>query len=577
LIALLLGTGALHGAQAQNTRAQARRELRAGAELLRQGRIPEAEKRAINSLTLDPANPEIYALLGVICDQSGRGEEAVQHFQKAVELEPNSASARNNLGSSYFRQGKADFARGQFERSLAIEPGNFTANYNMGLLSLAAGDAGRAAVFLEKARQVAPKDQGTLLNLARAYFALGRNEEGLGAVHRVAQSHPADANARFLAGTLLLEQQLFREAAEQLDAAAKLAPQNTDILLALATAQKHAGDGDAALISIRRFLDSLAWNPQDKAKTAAYLQVASRLLRDIPPQGPSAARAVIMQSQVLYVQGQYGEAVKLLQSGVAPGAQTADYHNVMGMSLAGLNQLPAAAQSVIRAIEMEPERGEFYFNLASLYQRANDNPSAISTLEKGLARDPRSVLMHFALGLSNFNLGKYQAALTSFQTALKIQPDFERAQFFVGRTLARSGRPLDAVAAYQKTVALRPEYAPAHLQLALVLQQLGRTPEARSSFQDVIRLDPQSAEAHYHYGKILAAEGRTAEGVAELEEAVRLQPGYDDANFQLARLYLKQGKKEQADVLFKLVNERKKQRREKYESTIAGSTAEKPN
>jgi len=80
-------------------------------------------------------SPESKALLGFICDQTGRVEQAFQYHKTALKLNPSFTAARNNLGATHFRQGKIDPAVEEFLRTLRYRPSDLTANYNLGLIS----------------------------------------------------------------------------------------------------------------------------------------------------------------------------------------------------------------------------------------------------------------------------------------------------------------------------------------------------------------------------------------------------------------------------------------------------------
>ena len=80
-------------------------------------------------------SPESKALLGFICDQTGRVEQAFQYHKTALKLNPSFNAARNNLGATHFRQGKIDPTVEEFLQTLRYRPSDLTANYNLGLIS----------------------------------------------------------------------------------------------------------------------------------------------------------------------------------------------------------------------------------------------------------------------------------------------------------------------------------------------------------------------------------------------------------------------------------------------------------
>ena len=71
--------------------------LRTALQHHRAGRLAEAEVTYREVLRLEPENAEALHLLGMLCQQSGRNEEAIQLLRKAVELRPDAAIYRSNL------------------------------------------------------------------------------------------------------------------------------------------------------------------------------------------------------------------------------------------------------------------------------------------------------------------------------------------------------------------------------------------------------------------------------------------------------------------------------------------------
>lgn len=59
-------------------------------------------------LSRDPANANIYTLIGLLEDGRGNYEAALQNYQKALQLNPHQAIAANNIGWIYSEQGRGN-------------------------------------------------------------------------------------------------------------------------------------------------------------------------------------------------------------------------------------------------------------------------------------------------------------------------------------------------------------------------------------------------------------------------------------------------------------------------------------
>src|SRR5207249_6025361 len=103
---------------AQDTAARAASSLKVGENYLKSGDLRAAEKQLLQAVSLNSQNPQTYNLLGFVCDQTGRVEQAFQYYKTALKLDPSVTAARNNLGAADFRQGRIDHAVEECLRAL---------------------------------------------------------------------------------------------------------------------------------------------------------------------------------------------------------------------------------------------------------------------------------------------------------------------------------------------------------------------------------------------------------------------------------------------------------------------------
>lgn len=544
---------------------------RASSEI-QQGKLQDAEKQLRAALTQGARNPEVYNLLGFICDQTGRADEAAGYFQKALELAPDSLRVHNNLGAHYFRRGQLDRALTQFKQVLDSNPQDLTANHNLGLIYLQQSKPVEALTHFERARSLKPQDAGVLFNLARCYFDLGQDAKALQAVQEILSRTAKDDGATFYGvGALLLQHRQSAGAIESLERARHVSAGNPLVLASLLEAYANSNRDDDVWRVLREFVNVLKKVPglaeQQKRSLTRVRQIASaQLARD-----RVSYENRYLLAEACYLEKEYTLCRDLLIELAAEGSKDPDYFNLLGMVRGGLNQLPEAAQSVIRGIRLAPQRADLIFNLAGLYQKAGDNSSAVKVLKEALNQGKVSPQIHFALGLSYFNMGNFSNAIESFQNSIKLDPNFQRAHFDLGRSFAKLGRITDALNAYRSSLIINSDFYPARYAMALLLLGRQETSEAIQQLNEVVRLQPQHADGHYQLGKIFFQQGQTKAAAAELEKAVACNPDHDGAHSTLARVYLRTGDRAKAEKLLADLDKRKRQRQEAFEKRVSGT------
>ena len=90
-----------------------------------------------------------HAKIGVMLDEAGHTEAAIEHFRESVRLHPDSPWAYNNYGIALGKLGRLDESIAQFETALRLRPGYYEAQQN---LKTARARAANPLVYLEMQR-----------------------------------------------------------------------------------------------------------------------------------------------------------------------------------------------------------------------------------------------------------------------------------------------------------------------------------------------------------------------------------------------------------------------------------------
>jgi len=117
----------------------------------------EAEKWCGRARLLDPTNPTVTLILGVVALNEGRLTEARELLQDAVAADRNSIEGWSSLGMVFARMGDPGGAIIAWERAHQINPEFIEVTYNLGLAHAQLGHRSQAIAYLEDFASRAPQ------------------------------------------------------------------------------------------------------------------------------------------------------------------------------------------------------------------------------------------------------------------------------------------------------------------------------------------------------------------------------------------------------------------------------------
>ncbi len=146
-------------------------------KLHQSGDIDAAERAYRKILAAKPSEPGALHLLGVIRQQQGRHEEAVELIGQAIAINPNQAVYQNNYGAALYSLGRYADAKASFQRAVGIRPDYADALANLGMAQAALGDDASAEESLREALRCQPWHADAIKRLVGLLLRRGRAEE----------------------------------------------------------------------------------------------------------------------------------------------------------------------------------------------------------------------------------------------------------------------------------------------------------------------------------------------------------------------------------------------------------------
>jgi tetratricopeptide (TPR) repeat protein len=330
-------------------------------------------------------------------------------LKEYLEAHPESYSAWYDLGFVYRGMGRSEDSIAAYRKSVAAKPDVFESNLNLGLALAAAGQAD-AEQFLSAATTLKPAS-GSAQSSKRAWIALGdllatsKPDEAAAAFQQAAMLDAKDPEPHLLAASLLEKQHRLVDAEKEYQQALALtptdSPQSADALAALTNfymGQKRFGDAEALLrkllvvhpndasahLQLGRMLGISGKNDEAEAEMEAGLKI-----------DPADSKAERDLADLYADSGKYVEAQKLYGGLLVSNPNDADLHYGLGRMLLRQKQFAPAERELLRAVQMKPDLGAAYGELAIAADENKDYALAIKATDMRAKYLPEVPMAYF--------------------------------------------------------------------------------------------------------------------------------------------------------------------------------------
>ena len=218
-----------------------------------------------------------------------------------------------------------------------------------------------------------------------------------------------------------------------------------------------------------------------------------------------------------------------------------------------LKQPGEALQIVERGLAENQDQLELYDALGVALADLNRQEEAVTAFREALTHSPNDSNSNYNLGMSLLVLGRQDEAHEAFKRSLILQPTFMKALSLLGRWELEAGR-LDAAGDYLKPLyESHPELPEARQMLArwhLLSGQLAEKTNDLNATEEHYRaaaaLDPGRAELQVTLGVFYLVHGRVNDALAPLEAFHKLQPNDPQSSLFLGQVYAQLGRAEEA-------------------------------
>jgi predicted Zn-dependent protease len=258
-----------------------------------------------------------------------------------------------------------------YRQALKLDPANLETLLSLGIALLANGQANEAVDVLKSYIGRESHDFQGYYWLGRAYKDLARYQEAANALEQASRLKPDDSEVRYNLGVVMIHLGRLAEAASQLRQAKTLNPEGADIHFQLASVLRRLNDRKGANEELKAF-QALKTRDQQKLRAVQYHDKGDELL--------------------------------------------------VGKKFA------QAAEQFRQALELDPESPRLHYNLSLALQELGDGEGQKKELERAIQLDPNLALAYYRLGQLYVVQGNPMQAEQALKTAVAIDPQFAEAQ-----------------------------------------------------------------------------------------------------------------------------------------------------
>ncbi len=393
------------------------------------------------------------------------------------------------------------------------------------------------------------------------------------------QSHPNEAWALVLLGSVRLKQNRNSEAQSLFQRAYSLNAKDLSALRGLAQAAQASdavGDAidwyskllvlsptDVAARKQLAILQEKAGKYQDSVATIQKIPVASRpsdllpvlasdylslkeedkvgpLIAQVVKLGPAHSDVMLDFVTVLVRNGYVHDAEKILQV-ARPPKPTARYLHTLARVQEAKGDLTQAATLFQQAIKLDPKNFDLLFDAARFYAKQNKWNDAIEYLTQcdAITPDRPEVLLKLTLGL--LKTRRREKAVSVARRLANITPNDPNAQYILAFAMVENELWETAEPIAQKALDKNPKDANTQLLVGIIHLNKGELDAARTNLDESKRLDPNLLDAHYYSALVSDRKGDLDAARTELEGVVAKNPDHAGAQAELGMLRLRGG------------------------------------
>ena len=268
--------------------------------------------------------------------------------------------------------------------------------------------------------------------------------------------------------------------------------------------------------------------------------------------------------------------------------QDAEQHADRALEMYERERWSEAESELRKALDIDPDQGDWHFNLGLTLERIGRDEEALSSYEQASRILVDSIDPQLAVGSACLRLARFEDSIQWFERVLSLESTLESAwamlidahamlgdhdsaetAFYMAQDalkdpsanvlIAMSGSLLSrslfdrAIWCAREALKIDSNVIGGRLRLASALVAVGKGQQASQILLQELREDPGNVQALLLHADVLADSGRTNEALMKLHRVLELEPANIDAHIRAGNFAMEEERWEEAFIAWGLV------------------------
>ena len=273
---------------------------------------------------------------------------------------------------------------------------------------------------------------------------------------------------------------------------------------------------------------------------------------DAVDKSPTMRRARTNFGRALQLDGRHDEALGAYRKSIEIDPQHGDAYNNIATLHHENGNLNEAIRWYHEALRWYPDYDEIYINLGDAHFRKGDIITAAQMFEKALSIDGTKGSTWSNYGLILIEERRFERAAGAYEKAIELSPELAEPYNNLGNVLSAQGKHELALERYQQAIARQPrELGEVEINIATTHLQLNQASTAAKVLQSSIAEGRGSATHYYHLGRTFIKQKNREGGQAAFARASELDSTDARPHVALGELYPGSQGRSDVSVLFR--------------------------